>query len=112
MFLEHMNGTLLRVRQIWNWTRRHNVPSRIQQWLTQALGLQHAQIQNYVRLNAGHNICHNHTKLRAIFPTYGIPAVLVSNNEPSLVRAGFKQFLKRNAIKHVTTTPFHLSSNG
>ncbi len=50
--------------------------------------------------------------LRSIFATHGIPAVLVSDNGPSLVGAEFKHFLKKNGIKHVTTAPYHPSSNG
>ncbi|XP_062401725.1 LOW QUALITY PROTEIN: uncharacterized protein K02A2.6-like [Sardina pilchardus] len=51
-------------------------------------------------------------KLRSIFATHGIPAVLVSDNGPSLVSAEFKQFLTKNGIKHVNTAPYHPSSNG
>lgn len=51
-------------------------------------------------------------KLRSIFATHGGPAVLVSDNGPSLVSAEFKMFMQRNGMKHVTTAPYHPSSNG
>lgn len=51
-------------------------------------------------------------KLRSMFATHGIPAVLVSDNGPSLVSAEFEHFMKKNGIKHVTTAPYHPSSNG
>ncbi|KAJ8378748.1 hypothetical protein AAFF_G00236680 [Aldrovandia affinis] len=88
MLMEHMNGTPLQVKQIREWTRRDRVLSRVHQWLLQA------------------------EKLRGIFATHGIPAVLVSDNGPSLVSAAFEYFLKKNGIKHVTTAPYHPSSNG
>ncbi|KAJ8391280.1 hypothetical protein AAFF_G00090670 [Aldrovandia affinis] len=88
MLMEHMNGTPLQVKQIQEWTRRDRVLSRVHQWLLQA------------------------EKLRGIFATHGIPAVLVSDNGPSLVSAEFEHFFKKNGIKHVTTAPYHPSSNG
>ncbi|KAJ8385583.1 hypothetical protein AAFF_G00184450 [Aldrovandia affinis] len=88
MLMEHMNGTPLQVKQIREWTRRDRVLSRVHQCLLQA------------------------EKLRGIFATHGIPAVLVSDNGPSLVSAEFEHFLKKNGIKHVTTAPYHPSSNG
>lgn len=51
-------------------------------------------------------------KLRSIFATHRVPAVLVSDNGPSLVSAEFKMFMQKNCIKHVTTAPYHPSSNG
>lgn len=51
-------------------------------------------------------------KLRSIFAEHGIPAVLVSDNGPSLVSTEFKQFLTKNGIKHVTSAPYHPASNG
>nr|XP_061834657.1 uncharacterized protein K02A2.6-like [Nerophis lumbriciformis] len=51
-------------------------------------------------------------KLRSIFATHGIPASLVTDNGPSLVSAEFENFLRKNGVKHVTTAPYHPSSNG
>ncbi|KAJ8403221.1 hypothetical protein AAFF_G00354380 [Aldrovandia affinis] len=64
MLMEHMNGMPLQVKQIREWTRRDRVLSRVHQWLLQA------------------------EKLRGIFATHGIPAVLVSDNGPSLTTTG------------------------
>lgn len=44
--------------------------------------------------------------------THWVPAVLVSDNGPSLVSAEFKLFLHKKSIKHVTTAPCYPSSNG
>lgn len=51
-------------------------------------------------------------KLRSIFATHGLPAVIVSDNGSSLVSEEFKQFLRKNGVRHVTTAPYHPSSNG
>lgn len=50
--------------------------------------------------------------LRDCFARFGLPAVLVSDNGPNLVSTEFEQFLKENGIKHVTSAPYHPSSNG
>lgn len=46
-------------------------------------------------------------KLRTIFASHGLQAVLVSSNGPSLVSAEFKQLLKKSGIKlqHPSTHP-------
>ena len=51
-------------------------------------------------------------KLRSMFAEHGIPAVLVSDNGPSLVSTEFKLFLKKKGIKHITSAPYHPASNG
>ena len=50
--------------------------------------------------------------LRNIFAQLGLPEKLVSDNGPTFVSAEFKDFLQRNGIKHITTSPYHPSSNG
>ena len=50
--------------------------------------------------------------LRKNFATHGLPEILVSDNGSGFVSEEFKTFLKRNSIKHVTTAPYHPSSNG
>ena len=37
---------------------------------------------------------------------------IVSDNGPSFTSKEFKNFIHKNEIKHITTTPNHLSSNG
>ena len=50
--------------------------------------------------------------LRILFANNGIPEVLVSDNGMSFTSVQFKEFVTRNGIKHVTTAPYHPSSNG
>ena len=50
--------------------------------------------------------------LQSIFATHGIPEVLVSDNGTSFTSAEFAEFTKRNGIRHITTAPYHPSSNG
>ena len=51
-------------------------------------------------------------KMRATFTTSGLPQILVTDNGPQFTSAQFAQFTKNNGIKHVTTSPYHLSTNG
>ncbi|KAJ8349133.1 hypothetical protein SKAU_G00277220 [Synaphobranchus kaupii] len=50
--------------------------------------------------------------LRFLFATHGLPDVIVSDNGAAFTLAEFKEFAKRNGIRHVTTAPYHPSSNG
>lgn len=52
------------------------------------------------------------SKLREIFARFGLPKLLVSDNGRQLVSKEFEEFLALNGIKHVTSPPFHPSSNG
>jgi hypothetical protein len=51
-------------------------------------------------------------QLRKMFTIYGLPELLVSDNGSVLVSKEFKDFLKGNRIHHVTSAPYHPSSNG
>ena len=51
-------------------------------------------------------------KLRIIFSTHGLPRKVVTDNGPSFISQEFKEFMEANGIKHVTTAPYHPSSNG
>ena len=51
-------------------------------------------------------------KLRTIFATHGIPEMLVSDNGTPFTSAEFQEFVNRNAIQHVQTSPYHPASNG
>lgn len=50
--------------------------------------------------------------LRRLFATHGLPDVVVSDNGPQFTSAEFREFLEANLIRHVTSAPFHPSTNG
>ena len=51
-------------------------------------------------------------KLRVMFATHGIPQIVVSDNGSAFTSAEFKEFMTRNGIRHITSVPYHPSSNG
>ena len=51
-------------------------------------------------------------KMRATFATLGLPQILVTDNGPQFTSVQFAQFTKNNGIKHVTSLPYHPSTNG
>ena len=51
-------------------------------------------------------------KMRSSFATLGLPEQYVTNNGPSFTCEEFAEFLRMNGIKHITTAPYHLGSNG
>ncbi|XP_033005510.1 uncharacterized protein K02A2.6-like [Lacerta agilis] len=50
--------------------------------------------------------------LRALFVTHGLPDVVVSDNGAQFTSMEFKDFMNVNGIRHVTSAPFHPSTNG
>ncbi|XP_021353194.1 uncharacterized protein K02A2.6-like [Mizuhopecten yessoensis] len=50
--------------------------------------------------------------LRNIFARNGVPRQVVSDNGPQFVSEHFKNFMKLNGVKHITSAPYHPSSNG
>lgn len=50
--------------------------------------------------------------LRTVFATHGLCDVIVSDNGTSFVSNETKQFLNANNIRHITTAPYHPSTNG
>ena len=50
--------------------------------------------------------------LHTVFATHGLPRKVVTDNGPSFVSDEFKSFLQGNGIHHVTSAPYHLSTNG
>ena len=51
-------------------------------------------------------------KLRKAFSTHGIPEVIVSDNGSAFTSQEFSDFCSKNDILHVTSAPYHPSSNG
>ena len=51
-------------------------------------------------------------KLGIIFALHGTPHSIVTDSGPPFTGGEFKTFMAHNGIAHVTTTPYHLSSNG
>ena len=51
-------------------------------------------------------------KLQTLFATHGIPETIVSDNGMPFVNDLMRQFLKANAVRHLTVTPYHPATNG
>ena len=51
-------------------------------------------------------------KLRIVCTTHGLPQKVVTDNGPSFTSEEFRTFMSLNGIVHVTTSPYHPSSNG
>ena len=51
-------------------------------------------------------------KLRITFSTHGLPEIIVSDNGSVFTSQEFKVFVKKNGIMHVTSAPYHPSTNG
>lgn len=50
--------------------------------------------------------------LRSLFARFGVPEQIVSDNGPQFTSHEFQMFAKRNGIKHITSAPYHPSTNG
>ena len=51
-------------------------------------------------------------KLRQSFAVQGLPDIVVSDNGSCFTSGQFKSFLEVNRIRHITSAPYHPSSNG
>ena len=50
-------------------------------------------------------------RLRNTFATHGLPEICVSDNASCFTSEEFEVFMKKNGIKHVTSAPYHPSTN-
>ena len=50
-------------------------------------------------------------KLRSTFAIFGVPQTLVSDNGTRFTSAECEQLIKRNGIRHVTSSPYHPATN-
>ena len=49
--------------------------------------------------------------LRVVFATHGLPRKVISDNGPSFTSLEFKNFMQENGIHHITSAPYHPSTN-
>jgi transposase InsO family protein len=50
--------------------------------------------------------------LRSVFARNGIPSQIVSDNGPQFTSEEFANFTRGNGIRHITSAPYHPSTNG
>lgn len=50
--------------------------------------------------------------LRTIFPRFGLPKYVVSDNGPRFVSREMTDYFHQNGIIHIPTAPYHPPSNG
>ncbi|CAM5155646.1 unnamed protein product [Natator depressus] len=50
--------------------------------------------------------------LRGLFSRFGLPEQLVSDYGPQFVSQEFQNFMKANGTHHITSAPYHPSTNG
>lgn len=51
-------------------------------------------------------------KLQNIFATHGLPRTIVTDNGASFTSSEFQRFCRSNGIQHLTSSPYHPSTNG
>ena len=51
-------------------------------------------------------------KMRNVFAAFGIPEILVTDNGTPFTSEEFRQFAKRNGIRHIRSAPYHPATNG
>ena len=51
-------------------------------------------------------------KLRTTFASHGLPEIVVTDNGSNFMSSEFKSFLQKNGVRHITSAPYHPSSNG
>jgi transposase InsO family protein len=50
--------------------------------------------------------------LRSVFPCNGLESQIISDNGPQFTSEEFANFTRGNGIKHITSAPYHSSTNG
>ena len=51
-------------------------------------------------------------ELQSSFARFGSPEMIITDNATCFTCTEFKAFLQRNGVKHITSAPYHPSSNG
>ena len=51
-------------------------------------------------------------KLRTTFGSHGLPEIVVTDNGSNFMSSELKSFLQKNGVRHITSAPYHPSSNG
>ena len=62
--------------------------------------------------NAINYFCKDNRKNSHDLATHGLPQKLVTDNGATFTSSEFHQFTEKNGIKHVTSAPYHPSTNG
>lgn len=50
--------------------------------------------------------------LRELIASYGLPEQIISDNGAQFTSEEFSEFVRKNGIKHITSSPYHPSTNG
>ena len=51
-------------------------------------------------------------KMRSTFAAHGLPEILVTDNGSQFTSSNFEEFLTKNGIRHIRSSPYHPASNG